>query len=131
MFSLPFTLTISGASAFGVNAVNAVPIWSEEIPLQWAVNVGEAFNYTLPEITDPEEDDITVTVEIGRASTFMTYDDGLFKIQPGATTEGFVGIYQIKVSAEDSAGSKVDTKITLAVLSIILEEVEEELVEEL
>lgn len=75
---------------------------------------------------DLEEDTTTITVDLDRTSTFMTYVDGFFSIEAGVTQVSNAGVYPIQIMVVDSAGSELRTDITFEVLEPEADDVEEE-----
>lgn len=121
------TLSVTATAAF---TVNAAPEWDEDVPVIWSFDAGSAFNYTLPGVTDEEGDLMTIVVDIGAASMFLTYVDGVFTVVEGASGESQAGTYSITITVTDTAGSVLSTTISLTVLSKAVEEDEAEEVTE-
>jgi hypothetical protein len=48
--------------------------------------VGEAWQYSLPTVVDPQDSDITITVELAGAAIFVDYLDFKLSIKKGKTT---------------------------------------------
>jgi hypothetical protein len=77
------------------------------------VNAGSSGSYTLPGTTDAEGDNVAITVNLGKAITFITYSSGKFTISPGASLAS--GAYTITVTLTDDNSSPKDTSYTLNV----------------
>lgn len=95
--------------------------------------MGEAFSYILPAYIDPEEDPVTVTVDLKAASLFMSFSDGTLTIEAGATTAALIDSYSISVSLSDTSENEVKSDFTLTVappVDDVSEDVEEEEVAE-
>jgi len=103
----------------GVN-VNLAPYWVDSVPSTITVYEGDAFKYTLPSLIDVEGDDFVISVDVGSAIIFLTYDNGVFNIPKGKTDETMVNIYEIKILVTDSAGSTLKTEIKLIIKSKVV-----------
>jgi hypothetical protein len=64
--------------------------------------VGDEWSYTLPDTEDPEESEVTVTVELGTAVTFMTFDTDTFSIAEGVALESMVSTYTLNIVLKDA-----------------------------
>ena len=101
-----------------VSRENNAPYWIEEIPTSWPVEFGEFFEYITPTYLDDENDEITLSVDLGPAATFMNYDPsiGNFSISQGATTDEDVGSYTLNLNLADSLGYVLETQITVEII---------------
>ena len=64
-------------------------------------------------MVDEEGDEFTMSVDIGATGSFLVYDNFVFTVLEGATTESQVADYTIKISVVDVIGSKNTDEITL------------------
>mmetsp|Transcript_42755 Transcript_42755/g.41105 ORF Transcript_42755/g.41105 Transcript_42755/m.41105 type:complete len:166 (-) Transcript_42755:1449-1946(-) len=96
-----------------VFTTNTFPLFDSPLVDQ-TVAAGDSDSYTLPSTTDADGDTMTISVNLGSASTFVTYSSGTFSIDPdgGAISN----TYTVTVDLTDSYG---DT--TTETFNIIIE----------
>ena len=78
----------------------------------------------MPELQDAEGDEITLTVDLGKASLFTEYDGyNTFNALSTSTDESNVGTYSIKLTVVDSAGSKLISFINLEIITHLTKDI--------
>jgi hypothetical protein len=65
------------------------------LTLNFTVNVGDGWQYQLPENADPQSSKVTVSAQLSTAVIFMTFTEGLLQVQPATTTATNAGTYSI------------------------------------
>ena len=61
-----------------------------------------SWSYSLPSTTDPDGDTVQVTVDLGVASTFLSYNSKTLTIEDLADSSVTAGSYQVSVTLNDS-----------------------------
>ena len=102
-----FTLTVTEAPS--VAFFNFPPVFDKKPVLSFDINIGDAWNYSLPVAVDPEGENVSITAQLGMASLFMTFSDGSLNIAAGATLESLVQPYYLTVTLKDESGATSTT----------------------
>ena len=76
----------------------------------------------LPQIEDPDGDDVTTTVDV-QSATFVTFDSGELNIADLSLSTVQEGEYQINVTLDDSRDSN-SYNITLNIMPALSEEID-------
>ena len=61
-----------------------------------------SWSYSLPSTTDPDGDTVQVTVDLGVASTFLSYNSNTLTIEDLADSSVTAGSYQVSITLNDS-----------------------------
>ena len=61
-----------------------------------------SWTYSLPSTTDPDGDTVQVAVDLGVASTFLSYKSDTLTIEDLADSTVVAGSYQVSVTLDDS-----------------------------
>ena len=95
---------------------NQSPVVADPIPDSPAQREGELFTYVLPEnaFTDPDGDELTITVNLGAAGEFLAYNEASRTIE-GELVLGTAGTYTVTVTATDPNGASVTDEFTITV----------------
>ncbi|TNV86362.1 hypothetical protein FGO68_gene3237 [Halteria grandinella] len=91
------------------------PVFVTEIE-SVTVEIGKSITYTLPEVTDPDNDPVKVSVNLGDAMFFSKYDSGQgeFKFRPTKSTATKL-MYEVSVVLTDENEKPMSSKYTLIV----------------
>ncbi|TNV86941.1 hypothetical protein FGO68_gene16476 [Halteria grandinella] len=82
-YSLRVAVSAPVANAVYAALINTGgPIFDEEIQSEIRVNAGRVGSYTLPTISDPDNDKFECSVSLGSTSPFVTYSDRKFSFKP-------------------------------------------------
>ena len=60
-----------------------------------------SWSYSLPSTTDPDGDTVQVTVDLGVASTFLSYNSNTLTIEDLADSSVTAGSYQVSITLND------------------------------
>ena len=87
-------------------AANNPPAWPDSPPLSLYHVVPKTieeqpWSYNLPQPVDPELDVVTVTVNLGSAASFMTFEDMSLKIENLADAAVVEGSHTVTVTLDD------------------------------
>lgn len=69
----------------------------------------------MPEVEDPEDDAYTVTVDMGVAVVFMSFENGVFLIDSGAVDDTWAGNYTVYIIVTDAEGRKSTTPFEIEI----------------
>ena len=61
-----------------------------------------SWSYSLPSTTDPDGDSVQLSVDLGVASTFLSYKTNTLTIEDLADSTVVAGSYQVSVTLDDS-----------------------------
>jgi hypothetical protein len=111
------TIQLEVTEAPVISSVNQAPFFVEELPVSLEAYVGGEWSYSLPETEDPEELEVTTTVDLGTAVMFMTFDTETFSIAEGVTLETMVSTYSLEVVLKDAQLAERTYLITFNLLT--------------
>ena len=79
------------------------------------MTVGQEESVTLPEVVDPNDDEVTIKVELDEYSQFISYneDDKVIEVKPDS--DQYLGLARVKVILDDQR----DTREYYILFSII------------
>lgn len=96
------------------NLRNQAPTFDTKLSGPFKLRVGENWSYKLPSYTDPEGQNVTMTVDLGQAGMFATHQVGKLFFYT-ATTALNIGEYQILIKLTDSLGASTKYSLDLTI----------------
>ena len=118
-----FTYTVSDGTATGTGTVTVTvtPVNDPPGALSLAdqtATAGTSFSYEVPEVTDPDGDELTYAAFLGTGQNplpgWLSFDEGTRTFR-GAPRKAHVGEYEIQVTVSDSKASAKKAEFTLTV----------------
>ena len=118
-----FTYTVSDGTATGTGtvAVTVTPVNDPPGALSLAdqtATAGTSFSYEVPEVTDPDGDELTYAAFLGTGQNplpgWLSFDEGT-RTFSGTPRTAHVGEYEIQVTVNDSSAASKKAEFTLTV----------------
>jgi len=103
----------------GLKLRNQPPTFDTKLGGPFILKVGDYWSYKLPSYTDPEGQNVTLTVDLAEAGLFTTHQVGkIFFFTP---TKAFnIGTYSINIKLADSMGASTKYSFDVIILDKIV-----------
>ena len=109
---MPFQIEVKPQQVTDGITAGFPPYFEPMIEASFQIYVGEAWQYLLPGIVDPQEAEVSLTVDLSSAAIFTELlEPPMFLIKKGATKQA--GAYKLKVTLTNTIGFQKSYQIDL------------------